>query len=84
MGLARSMDSPTSLADTFAGTPLAMAPELINGDQYSYKADVWSLGTLLYQMLTGELPFRGSNMEELKRNLTQGAYKIPKQIEVSV
>jgi len=48
MGLAKSMDSPNSMNDTFAGTPLAMAPELINGNQYSYKADVWSLGTLLF------------------------------------
>lgn len=70
MGLATSLrKSRNAMADTFAGTPLAMAPELINGDKYSYKADVWSLGTLLFQMLTGEHPFNGRNMEELKLKL---------------
>lgn len=48
MGLARQNDSPNSLADTYAGTPLAMPPELLNREQYGFKADVWSLGTLLF------------------------------------
>ena len=55
-----------------------MAPEVINGYLYNHKADVWSLGTLLFQMLTGEYPFRGNDLNELKRNLKQGVYKIPK------
>ena len=60
-----------------------MAPEVINGHLYNHKADVWSLGTLLFQMLTGEYPFHGRNMSELKNNLKQGVYKIPKQTQVS-
>ena len=46
-----------------------MAPEVISGQMYNYKADVWSLGTLLYQMLTGEYPFYGQNLDELKLNV---------------
>lgn len=83
MGLAKQVESKTTMNSTFAGTPLAMAPELINGMQYSFKADVWSLGTLLFQMLTGSHPFTGRNMEELKSNIKKGAYKIPRDIELS-
>ena len=60
-----------------------MAPEVINGYLYDLKADVWSLGTLLFQMLTGEYPFGGKNLNELKQNLRHGVYKIPKQTAVS-
>ena len=84
MGLAKQVESKTAMNSTFAGTPLAMAPELINGKQYSFKADVWSLGTLLFQLLTGTHPFTGRNMEELKSNIKKGAYKIPRDIELSV
>lgn len=84
MGLARQLSLHNQMADTFAGTPLAMAPELINGKKYSYKADVWSLGTLLFQMLTGKHPFNGRNMEELKRNLKKGQYTIPSHISCSM
>lgn len=48
MGLAKSLKSPTEMTSTFAGTPLAMAPELINGVKYTNKCDIWSLGTLLF------------------------------------
>lgn len=61
-----------------------MAPELINGKSYGFKADVWSLGTLLFQLLTGTHPFTGKNMRELERNLREGAYKIPRDINISL
>lgn len=45
-----------------AGTPLNMAPEMLNGQQYGAKVDIWSLGTILYQMLVGKHPFNGRSM----------------------
>jgi calcium-dependent protein kinase len=41
---------------TVAGTPFYMAPEVLN-ESYSAKADIWSLGVLLYTMVSGYLPF---------------------------
>lgn len=84
MGLAKHIKSEISLNQTFAGTPLAMAPEMVIGEQYDYKADIWSLGTLLFQILTGTHPFTGNNMDELTSNLKKGAYRIPKHINLTV
>lgn len=44
-----------------------MAPEVLSRGMYNYKADVWSLGTILYEMRMGKSPFKqASNKEELK------------------
>ena len=69
---------------TYCGTPLYMAPEIINGNIYNAKVDIWSIGALLFQLLTGSHPFKGKNMEELRNNLKSGAYKIPRDVNVSI
>ena len=43
------------------GTPLYMAPELVKQDMYTEKVDVWSLGCIVYQLLTGITPFDAKN-----------------------
>ena len=65
MGLAKLMNGPKDLTSTFAGTPLMMAPELLRGDKYNQKVDVWSLGALLYQILTDEYPFKATSLQGL-------------------
>lgn len=56
--------------NTILGTPLTMAPELYNpGTPYTSKTDLWSLGICLYQLLFGEMPFSGKNMEMLKQDV---------------
>ena len=77
MGLAKDIGSPDEWIKTMCGTPIVMAPEVITGCLYNYKADIWSLGTLLFHILTGSYPFKGRNIDELKVNLKNGSYKIP-------
>jgi serine/threonine-protein kinase ULK/ATG1 len=50
------------MAMTNCGTPLLMAPEVLDGDLYNHKADVWSLGCLFFELVTGFPPFTGNNI----------------------
>lgn len=47
------------------GSPLYMAPELVMESEYDSRVDVWSLGCILYILLSGTPPFSGSNKEEI-------------------
>ncbi|CAD8145163.1 unnamed protein product [Paramecium pentaurelia] len=59
----------------FCGTPSYMAPELVNKQDYFGKpVDVWALGVLLYVLLTGHFPFKGSNDSDLYGQIKKGIY----------
>lgn len=61
-----------------------MAPEVLKGEMYNHKADVWSIGCLFYELLTGFMPFFGTSHTDLRNNLYKGTYKIPKTIQLSL
>lgn len=67
-GFARSLPS-TSLAETLCGSPLYMAPEILRYEKYDAKADLWSVGTVLYEMVTGRPPYKANNHVELLRKI---------------
>ena len=46
------------LRQTFCGTPLYVSPEILNGDAYDEKIDIWAIGVLGYELMTGSIPFR--------------------------
>ena len=83
-GFARALP-PTSLAETLCGSPLYMAPEILRYEKYDAKADLWSVGTVLYEMVTSKPPFRASNHVELLRRIEKGEDKIkfPEDVVVS-
>jgi serine/threonine-protein kinase ULK/ATG1 len=63
-GFARYLSS-IQLADTLCGSPLYMAPEILRYEKYDAKADLWSTGTVLFEMMSGRPPFRATNHVEL-------------------
>jgi eukaryotic-like serine/threonine-protein kinase len=68
-GLARAADDASlSQSGTVAGTPMYMAPEQACGESFDHRADLFSLGSVMYQMVTGRPPFRApSSVAVLKR-----------------
>lgn len=67
-GLARSVRTDQgNLARTTVGTPLNMSPELMQNMHYSFESDVWSLGTVLYELCALQPPFLATTMKELRK-----------------
>ncbi|KAH9974492.1 kinase-like domain-containing protein [Lactifluus volemus] len=67
-GFARSLPN-AMMAETLCGSPLYMAPEILSGQKYDAKADLWSVGAVLYEMSVGKAPFRAANHIELLRKI---------------
>ncbi|KAL3206512.1 hypothetical protein MRX96_040016 [Rhipicephalus microplus] len=68
------------MAATLCGSPMYMAPEVIMSLQYDAKADLWSIGTIVFQCLTGTAPFKAQTPQALKQfyeKATNLAPKIP-------
>lgn len=61
-----------------------MAPEILQSHKYDAKADLWSVGTILYELVVGRPPFNGSNHVALLHNIERHEAKIPDQIARSL
>jgi serine/threonine-protein kinase ULK2 len=113
-GFARHLQT-ASLAETLCGSPLYMAPEILQHhryeichnilyslfviyetcleesltlltlcfERYDAKADLWSVGTVLFEMVAGRPPFNGENHIDLLRNIQRKAVRLPPDVRVS-
>ena len=69
---------PAGMAETLCGSPLYMAPEILSYRKYDAKADLWSVGAILYELLVGRPPFSGQTPMQLRRVIERsGGAKIP-------
>jgi serine/threonine protein kinase len=78
--------SPNNMVQTFCGSPLYMAPEIIKAkgeNDYTVKADLWSVGCIFYEMVTGYPPYYVSTMNDLIKKIDEGNISIPKSLNSS-
>ncbi|KAL4500532.1 hypothetical protein ABPG72_002956 [Tetrahymena utriculariae] len=73
-GIARILSCTKDKAQTFIGTPYYLAPELVNSDPYTTKADIWSLGVLIYHLCTLKPPFEADNIPSLMIKISRGQF----------
>ena len=70
---------------TQTGTPYYASPEVWRDKPYDAKADIWSLGCVIYEMITLRPPFRAEDMEGLYKKVIKGSYnKIPSQYSMEL
>ncbi|XP_022761382.1 serine/threonine-protein kinase AtPK2/AtPK19-like [Durio zibethinus] len=75
-GLAKQFDENTR-SNSLCGTVEYMSPEIITGKGHDKAADWWSVGILLYEMLTGKPPFIGGNREKIQQKIVKERIKLP-------
>ena len=61
---------------SIVGTPLYQSPQMLMRQWYNDTVDTWALGCILYELMNGETPFRGTTVEELQKTIKVGWYKV--------
>ena len=65
---------------TFCGTLDYLAPEMLRNQPHDSRVDVWSLGCMLYEFLTGRPPFEHKSTETTQQRIRDGLYALPKEL----
>jgi NIMA (never in mitosis gene a)-related kinase len=79
-GIAKGLKTSTEKAKTTVGTPYYLSPEIINNKPYDTKSDIWSLGVLLYQMMSFKMPFNAQSLPLLSIKINRGVYSPPPSV----
>ena len=67
---------------TVCGTPIYLAPEIIKEQGHDEKVDIWCIGVLLFELITGNVPFQGNDIDTLKENILHLKISWPKDINI--
>jgi tRNA A-37 threonylcarbamoyl transferase component Bud32 len=76
-GIARATATSKTRTGVIKGTPYYMSPEQISGMKVDGRSDIFSLGVVFYQLLTGELPFGGENLAAIMYQITSAPHDAP-------
>ncbi|CAD8143891.1 unnamed protein product [Paramecium pentaurelia] len=79
-GFCKSLLHNNDLTQTMVGSPIYMAPEVLKGCSYNCKADVWSLGVVLYECLFGFCPFEDKSIARLIMQIDNKEISFPKHV----
>ncbi len=81
-GIAQILDANSmTVTGQILGSPAHMAPEQIDASEVDFRTDVWSVGTVLYYLAAGRLPFEGKNPHHLLKKIMDGDYPDPIRVE---
>jgi eukaryotic-like serine/threonine-protein kinase len=83
-GIAKAVSSSQTKSGIVLGTPNYMSPEQINGHDIDGRSDIFSLGVVLFELLTGQLPFHGKNLTNLFYQINQAKHTSPREINPKV
>jgi serine/threonine protein kinase len=73
-----NMYDPQDKLNTFCGSPFYASPEMVTATEYiGPEVDIWSLGVILFTMLSGHLPFQEENTVDLCRKIATASFKMP-------
>ena len=73
-GVSYILQDTVTKANSVKGTPYYLAPELLQDQPYSFEADIWSLGIVLYELCCLEYPFLGNSLPRLANQIVKGQY----------
>jgi len=79
-GFARAIASKSIVLTSIKGTPLYMAPEVVQEQPYNHTVDLWSLGVILYELFVGQPPFYTNSIYSLINHIVKDPVKYPKQM----
>ena len=81
-GFAKILGDDT-FTTTMLGSPLNMAPGILGGKDYNSKADIWSIGTCIYELLFGKPPYTAKNIVELLQKIQKTPFALPPNAKIS-
>lgn len=83
-GFSKKLKNKSQVNKTICGTPLYMAPQVVQKSTYSYKADIWSIGCILFELLNGQTPFHARNRADFEGRVEASNYNFKDSVKANL